>query len=188
MGMSSPAVAKENGKSERSHAGPSHPGRIATHVGTLDELVGAHPDALRKIYRGGLPADPADLGESPRGRVLSLELGADLFLLLRPVVRAFASGAFPWKGKVFDHGGNAGQNVVFGKTMVRFRTELGASDVDGKPTLALLYDSPAFANPWPIRAIRDELRSIGPGLAIGPAFMEIGGARRPLLWFGLEAT
>ena len=179
----STAVDKQNGSPDRRETGS----RYVPPPTTLQELVGAHPDALRKMYRAGRPADPAELGDAPRGRVLTLEAGPDLFLLTRPIIRALGTDSFPWKGKVFDHGGNAGQNVVFGKTMLRFRTEVGPSDVDGKPTLILLYDSPAFKNPWPIRAIRDELRSIGPKIAIGPAFMTVGGgARRCLLWFGLE--
>src|SRR5262245_55044838 len=126
--MPSAGVDKGNGKSE------IRAERVPSHAGTLEELVGAHPEALRKIYGGGTAADPAQLGEAPHGRVLSFELGAEVFRLLLPLVRAMASDAFPWKGKVFDHGGNAGQNVVLGKPMIRFRTELGPSEIDGKPT------------------------------------------------------
>ena len=180
--MSSAAVARENGKSE------IPPGRLASHVGKLDDLIGAHPDALRKIYSGGRPTDPGELGETPRGRLLALDGAREIFSLLKPVLRALGGDALPWKGKVFDHGGNAGQNIVLGKNMLRFRTERGPSDIDGRPTLVLLYDSAAFKNPWPVRAMRDELRTVAPGIAIGPAFMTIAGARRPLFWFGLEET
>jgi hypothetical protein len=178
--MASAAVARENGKSEVTVA------RIATYVGSLDDLVGAHPDALRKIYGGGRPADPAELGEAPRGRLLAIEGGREVFFLVRPVMQALGGDAFPWKGKVFDHGGNAGQNVVLGKPMLRFRTELGPSDVDARPTLNLFYDSPAFKNPWPFKNIKDELRTIAQGIAIGPAFITLRGTRKLLLWFGLE--
>jgi len=186
----STAVEKQNGRSSATPDGPAGGGsRIVAPPGSLDELVGAHPDALRKMYRNGRPADPAELGDHPRGRILAIEAAGDLFLMIRPIVRALATDAFPWKGKVFDHGGNAGQNVVLGKPMLRFRTELGPSEVDGKPTLVLLYDSDAFKNPWPVRAIRDELRSIGPRIAIGPAYITLpSGGRRCLLWFGLAGT
>jgi hypothetical protein len=178
--MASAEVARENGKSEVGVR------RIATYVGTLDDLVGAHPDALRKIYGGGRPTDPSELGDAPRGRVLAIEAGREVFFLVRPVIQALGSDAFPWKGKIFDHGGNAGQNVVLGRPVLRFRTELAPSDVDGKPTLSLLYDSPAFKNPWPLRNIKDELRTIAPGIAIGPASITLRGSRKLLLWFGLD--
>lgn len=161
------------------------PSRLAVNVTSIDELVGAHPDALRAIYGRGKPCDPADLGDRPVGRLLTLEVGAEAFMVLRPLVRALAGGLLPWQGKVFDHGGNAGQNVVFGRKVSRFRTERAESVVDGQPTLALLYDSPAFGNPWPLRGVRDELRSVAPGIAIGPASFPVGGVHRVVLWFGL---
>ena len=160
--------------------------RIVTRVDSLGELAGAHPEALRAIYGAGSPTDPADLGEQPRGRLLALELGADVFLAVRPLVRLLAGDLLPWKGKAFDHGGNGGANVVFGRRVARFRAEGVPSALDGRPTLALRYDEPAFKNPWPLRAIVDELRTVGDGVAIGPALVPFGGALRPLFWFGLE--
>lgn len=157
--------------------------RVVTRVGSLDALVGSHPGALRKIYASGRPADPAELGERPRGRVLAIEPLQSVFLMVRPIVRALASDLLPWQGKVFDHGGNSGQNRVFGKQVLRFHAALEPSAIDGKPTLALRYDDPAFKNPWPVSAVVDELRSIGDGLAIGPALMR----GQLLLWWGLQA-
>src|SRR5262245_9876908 len=101
-----------DGAAEREHGSPR---RIVTQVGSLAELVGAHPDALELIYRRSKPADPAELGDAPRGRILALAPAARVFMLTRPLVRALASGALPWRGKTFDHGGNSGQNVVFGQ-------------------------------------------------------------------------
>jgi hypothetical protein len=161
-------------------------GRSAPKVASLAELVGAHPDALRSIYERGVPADPADLGEAPRGRVLGLGPGADAYMLIRPVVRALATDALPWKGKTFDHGGNSGVNVVFGKDVFRFHTEVGPSYVDGAPTLVLRYGEPSYKNPWPVRAVVDELRSVSSGVAMGPAFFTNKGERFLVLWFGLE--
>jgi hypothetical protein len=161
-------------------------GRISTNVHALSELVGAHPDALRTIYGEGRPADPLELGAAPRGRVLALAPGSGVYMLTRPLLRALASDVFPWRGKVFDHGGNSGRDVVFGKPVFRFHAEVAASEIDGKSTLVLRYVDPAFKNPWPVRAVVDELRSIGDGVALGNAFLEIGGSKRLLLWWGLE--
>jgi hypothetical protein len=162
------------------------PGRVIATVRSLAELVGAHPDALRTIYERGRPADPADLGDAPRGRVLALGAGTEAFMLLRPVLRALATDALPWRGKTFDHGGNSGVNVVFGKKVFRFHTEVGPSEVDGAPTLVLRYGEPSYKNPWPIRAIVDELRSVGSGVAMGPAYFTNKGERYLVLWFGLQ--
>jgi len=156
--------------------------RLVIQVESLSLLVGAHPDALEKIYGRGRATDPAELGDAPRGRLLALERGADLFLITRPLLRALASDLFPWRGKVFDHGGNSGQNVVLGQKVLRFQADVGSSAIDGRP--ALVLDYAAHANPWPVRALRDELRTVGDGIAIGPAL--IVGSSRPLFWFGLE--
>ncbi|NUQ74045.1 MAG: hypothetical protein HUU21_10865 [Polyangiaceae bacterium] len=160
--------------------------KVMANVSSLEELVGAHPEALQRIYERGRPADPVDLGDEPRGRVLALGPFSDAFMLLRPVIRALATDAFPWRGKVFDHGGNSGENVVFGKKMLRFRAEVGPSEVDGAPTLVLRYGEPSYKNPWPVRAIVDELRSVGRGVAIGPAYFTNKGERYLMLWFGLQ--
>jgi hypothetical protein len=161
--------------------------RIVSPVASLDTLVGAHPDALRKIFGAGKPTDPAELGDAPRGRLLALAHGADLYLALRPIVRAIADHLLPWEGKTFDHGGNSGQNVVLGRKLLRFRAEVGPSQLDGRPALLLRYDSPAYGNPWPARVVKDELRTVGKGIAIGPAIVDVAGAPVPLVWFGLEA-
>jgi hypothetical protein len=163
------------------------PRRVYPQVASIDALVGAHPDALGKIFGAGRPTDPAELGDAPRGRLLALGRGGDVFLVLRPILRGLASGLMPWEGKTFDHGGNSGQNVVLGKRLLRFRAEVGPSRVDGSPALRLTYDAPAYENPWPATVVQDELRTVGKGIAIGPAIFV--GARAPitLLWFGLEA-
>jgi hypothetical protein len=161
--------------------------RVISQVYTLSSLVGGHPEALRTIYETGRPAETAELGDSPRGRLLALGPSENVFMAVRPIVRALATDALPWKGKVFDHGGNSGQNVVFGRRAFRFHVEVGPSNIDGKPTLLLNYGDAAYKNPWPVRAIVDELRAISPGVAIGPAFfLRAGRAPELFLWFGLE--
>src|SRR4051812_30204617 len=89
--------------------------RMVTQVSSLAALVGAHPSALEKIYRSGRVADPAELGDAPLGKFLALVPGSNAFLVMRPVIRALASDINPWRGKTFDHGGNSGENLIFGK-------------------------------------------------------------------------
>jgi hypothetical protein len=177
--MPTVTTSGSNGKTERGRGG-----RQATHaVTSLASLAGGHPGTLRTYYLGGRPADPADLGDAPHGRLLAFEPGQSVFMLTRSFLQGAAgSDLFPWRGKTFDHGGNSGQNRLYGRHAFRFRTEVAPSSVDGQPTLLLSYDDPAFKNPWPVRAIRDELRTIAPGLAIGPAYYR----GSLLLWWGLE--
>lgn len=152
---------------------------------SLAALVGAHHGALRSLYGAGRVTDPAELGDAPRGQILALGEAAALFMATRPLARLFK--LIPWEGKTFDHGGNSGKNLLFGKQLVRFHAEAVASALDGKPALVLSYDEPAYKNPWPLRAMVEELRTIGPGLAIGPAlFKGRGASPRLLFWFGLE--
>ena len=89
-----------------------------------------------------------------------------------------------WRGKTFDHGGNSGQNLILGKPRFRFRAEVAPSALDALPALRLLYADPAFANPWPVRDLVDEIRGIAPGMAIGPVLL----SGRVLGWFGLERS
>ena len=160
-------------------------GRVSTRVERLDGLVGGHPDTLRDLFERGRPTDPAaDLGAAPRGLLLNLEPVRNVYMMARPFARLLAADAFPWRGKTFDHGGNSGVNRIFGKSAFRFHAEVGPSRLDGRPALVLSYAEPAHKNPWPVRDVRDELRTIGPGLAIGPAFLQ----DKLVLWFGLEAV
>lgn len=176
------ATSRETHAERPSSAGAT--GRTSSAVTTLSSLVGAHPDALRKLFSEGRPADPAELGDVTRGLLLSIAAAEDVFLAARPIVRALSSGPTPWKGKTFDHGGNSGQNLIFGKPRLRFRAEVAPSVLDGKPSLRLVYADPAFDNPWLVRDVVDELRGIGPGIAIGPVLLH----GRVLGWFGLERS
>lgn len=163
--------------------------RSTFEVSSLSALVGAHPDALRDIYDAGRPTDPAELGASPRGDVLALALprGADAFMIVRPLLKALSGDVNPWKGKVFDHGGNSGQNVVLGRRSLRFHAEVEPSNIDGRPSLVLRYSDPVYKNPKILRSIVDELRTVGPGVAVGPVLrMREGRSPEILFWFGLE--
>lgn len=159
-------------------------GRAATSVESLAALVGAHPDALEEIYAKAEPARPEWLGERPHGRILTLPSLRSVHLLFRPVVELVSTSFMPWQGIVFDHGGNAGKNLVFGRETMRFRVEQGPSLFDGAPTLAFSYDK----NPWPTRLLRDEVRMVSHQFAIGPTFVEINGTPTLVAWFGLDAV
>lgn len=160
-------------------AKPQGQTRIATKFDDIRELVGAHPATLRAIFEQAPPTDPEELGDAPRGLLLAFTGVDSLHLALRPLVRGLARGAEPvWQGLKFDHGGNSGENRVLGRTTMRFRAERAPSLCDGQPALVLSYDK----SPWPVRALRDELRTLSPGMALGATY--VGG--RLALFFGLS--
>lgn len=161
-------------------------GRVVTKVASLVTLVGAHPDAIQAIYEAGKPADPGLLGDAPRGTILTTAFAPGLFLVERGIVRGLARALVPWTGKTFDHGGNSGRDIVFGQPAFRFHTFVAPSRIDARATLCFDYAHEAHANPWPIRAIKAELRAISPGVAIGPAYFMTGKTARLMAWFGLE--
>ncbi len=158
--------------------------RKIARVQSLDSLVGGHPDALRDIYEAGSPADPGELGDEPRGRLLAVQPLAPVFALTRPLVRLVARHLLPWKGKDFETGGTAGRNRVLWWQLFRFHCEVETSALDGEPALVLRYDG--LGNPWPLPHVVDELRRVGEGIAIGPASVALGGdPPRVLAWWGL---
>jgi hypothetical protein len=165
---------------------PRRPGRTVATIRSLDQLLGAHPHALHDVYASGIPADPCRLGER-RGRLLNLEHVVPAHAATRPLVVAIAKHLSPWQGKAFESGGTAGRDLVFGRALFRFHSEVAASSLDGQPTLVLRYDG--LDNPWPVSRIVDELRGVGEGIAIGPAFWRAPSGRVDLLcWWGLETA
>jgi hypothetical protein len=169
---------------------PSPQGRfVVTPVRSLTTLVAAHPRALQSLFHAGSLAEPREVGEAPGARLLSIADGTNLFFGLRGTIRLVSSLLSPkaWTGKVFDHGGNSGRDVFFGKKLFRFHAEVGPSLFDGQPALILSYREPGYHNPWPFRSIRNELRMVGEGIAIGPSLVERAGAPTVLFWFGLQA-
>jgi hypothetical protein len=159
--------------------------RITFQPRSLEELVAAHPDALRDIYRAARPADPLLYAGVSRGRLFAVEPFGGAYMLTRPLVRALSRRLPVWRGKVFESGGTSGSNLLFAQRAFRFRCELAPSELDGAPTLALRYED--LDNPWPVRGVVDEMREIGDGaagaLALGVTLRSRG---RPLLWWGLE--
>jgi hypothetical protein len=154
----------------------------SSQVQNLDELVGAHPQALRAIYEAGHVPVLSSFGARLRGRLLGVKAPLEVFLGLRAFVRFFATDKLPWQGKTFSADGNAGHNVVFGREVAPFRVELASSALDGAPTIALRYDEPADRNPLPLRVVRDEMREVAPGVLMGPILK----SDQVIGWWGLE--
>lgn len=157
--------------------------KVIPRISSLETVMGAHPDALRDIYGEGLPADPSRFDGSCDGRLLAIPRFVEAYALTRPLVTLVAKHLNPWRGQVFESGGTAGVNRLGSLHAFRFRCEASESHVDHKQTMTLHYDG--FANPWPISRFVAELRTVGDGVAIGPAFYLAGPASKLVLWWGL---
>ena len=62
--------------------------------------------------------------------------------------------------------------------------DVEASELDGRPALVLRYER----NGWPVSTLRDELRTVRPGMALGPFYVQAGGRYHLIGWMGLQAA
>jgi hypothetical protein len=65
----------------------------------------------------------------------------------------------------------------------RFETSLGPSRAGDFDAVQLDYDRPG--NPGVIRAVKDEIREVSPGLYLGQAYMTVRGAPHLAVYFAL---
>lgn len=149
---------------------------------------------LTDLYRAGtVPESLRDLDDAVSGRMLAVRglgwSGAHALF-----TRAAASRFFPWAGKRFlhlDRNAGTGINRIRGipflgeRLWYPFRTSVEPSVIDGAPCIALDYALPE--NPPVIRALRDELREVSPGLFMGPAFLRLLGKPRLVLFFACDS-
>ncbi|MEM9692830.1 MAG: hypothetical protein AAGA56_09820 [Myxococcota bacterium] len=149
----------------------------------MRELIGAHPEALRDMYRMGRPTDTTALGGERDGYMLAYEPIAAIFSVTRPLVRALAETGL-WRGKHFESGGTSGRDRMLGRRPFRFRCEVAPSALDGAPTLLMRYDN--LGNPWPLGRYAGELRTLNDAVAIGPSVVKTGNGRHSVQgWWGL---
>ena len=153
------------------------------HVTVLDSLIGAHPSALCDLYGAGRPVDRDALAGELHGRMLGIPFGA-AYMLTKPLVVGFARYLYPWRGKSFDRDGRGGHNFFVRGSGLPFRCESGPSELDGKPTLFILYD--VARNPWPVSRMVDELRFVGERVLLGPSSLRTKRGPWLFAWWGLE--
>ena len=158
---------------------------------TADQLATMSVTELEDVYREGSVPTIDALDGAPPGRMLTIA-GALGWRGMRRRVAAFArSSVFPWGGKSFhSHSATSGRGInrvaLLGEKYP-FDTRPEPSAIDGKECVFLDYDKPE--NPWFIRAIRDELREVSPGLFLGPAMWAPRGKTPQLvLWFAIDKT
>ena len=157
-------------------------------VRALDDLLPLAPDALLSLYQGASVPRLETIRGDLRGRMLAVPVLPDP---LATAVRAFASSsAFPWRGKSFqplEAGSGEGINRVFTDRLrlFRFTTFVGKSRAGDFEAVQLDYDHPS--NPFFIRAIKDEIRELSPGLFLGQAWLLVSGQAHLGLYFGLTS-
>ncbi len=141
-------------------------------VADVSDLLRMSSDELDELFRqstgGELPDGEAD------GTVL-VESGTQLAGPAAKLIHFFA-----WKGKVFDREKGELRNEIlpFGIEAVRAKVYRDDSWLDGKETIVLDYSKTSLVAHW----IRDEIRTVGPGLYLGLVFWE----RRKVLHFALQ--
>lgn len=158
---------------------------------SLDDLARLDAQVLRELYRAAAVPALAELDGDLKGRMLAVRGAGRIWFAL---LRAFAAWRhFPWRGKSFASHTNGlrgdGINRVFGDVAplrwFRFETFIGPSRADGEQAFQLDYDN--ADNPFFIRAIKDEVRAVAPGLFLGQAYVVWFGKPRLALYFALSA-
>jgi hypothetical protein len=160
----------------------------ATRIHHLDDLLPLAPDALLELYRGASVPRLEDIHGDLRGRMLAIPALPEPFAA---GPRALASSRlFPWRGKSFrplGAGQGEGINRVFSDRLrlFRFTTFVGKSRAGDFDAVQLDYDHPE--NPFFIRAIKDEIRELSPGVYLGQAWLLVSGKAHLGLYFGLTS-
>lgn len=154
---------------------------------TLDALLDLDSVELGALYRGAKVPVLADVRGDLRGRMLAVPVLEKNPVGLVPRFLARQSW-FPWRGKSFaprSESAGEGKNRVFSDRLrlFRFETFVGKSRAGDFDAVQLDYDLPE--NPFFIRAIKDEIRELSPGLWLGQAWLRVSGGEHLGLYFGL---
>jgi hypothetical protein len=178
------ASTRNNGQTKKNPPPPSSAAAAPTRV---EELLLLEPDALQRLYEGAAVPELEEVAGDCKGRMLAW-----------PIVRGPAAqlirlagswDGFPWRGKSFtplgSDGGEGINRVVSDRwKLFRFTTFVGPSRAGHFDAVQLDYDH--ADNPFFIRAIKDEIREIAPGLYLGQAYLHLGTNDHLVLYFGLQ--
>ena len=138
----------------------------------VPELLRMSQDELDKLFRR------SEAGEIPQGE-------ADGTCLIAPGTELSGPAAkvvhyLVWKGKVFDPEKGELRNEIlpFGVKSIRAKVYRDTSWLDEKETIVLDYSQTSLVAHW----IRDEIRSVGPGVYLGLVYWD----KAKLLHFALK--
>ena len=153
----------------------------------LDALLAMDDARLTELYTAAEVPTIEELSGDLRGRML---IGPWAPPGVANAMRALSRAPwFPWRGKSFsakapDRGEGINRVVSDRTRLFRFETTVGKSRAGDFDAVQLDYDRPQ--NPFFIRAIKDEVRRVRPGLFLGQAWIQTAGKARLALWFALE--
>jgi hypothetical protein len=156
---------------------------------TVDELLALDADRLARLYAGASVPELGRIQGDLKGRMLAWP---GVHGRAAGWLRAFASSdRFPWRGKSFQpHSATDGEgkNRILSERvkLFRFTTFVARSRAGAFDAVQLDYDHPE--NPFFIRAIKDEIRELRPGLYLGQAWLRTGSKERLVLYFGLQSS
>lgn len=170
-----------------SHA---HVDEHAAEPRSLDDLSSLTAIELAQLYASGKPPQLGVLAGPARGRLLSVP-----FLSQLPFIGGFATAAvrmlgaarfMPWRGKTFstpsESHKTSGRNRILDFEALPFDAHVEKSALDHEQTLVIKYARPE--NPWPLNVVVDELREVGRGVYLGPAYVRGPNGPVVLLWWG----
>jgi hypothetical protein len=159
---------------------------------TLDELASlSHAELLELYSRATVPSDMRTLDGELRGRMLAFR-GTGLGPIHQLGAALGAWEGFPWSGKTLKaNSPTEGTGInrvnipgIARRELFPFKTQFDSSALDGKPCVFINYD--LDENALYIRAIRDEVRQVAPGLFFGPVLIKHGKELTQLLWFAIQ--
>jgi hypothetical protein len=155
---------------------------------SLDELLALNCDELERYYCHASVPKLNSISGDLRGRMLAIARLAEPWASATRMLAG--SDQFPWRGKSFypqSESRGEGKNRVIQDRwkLFRFETFLGRSRAGEFDAVQLDYDLPE--NPFFIRAIKDEIRQLRPGLFLGQAYLQLGSQTHLALYFGLTS-
>jgi hypothetical protein len=155
-------------------------------VQKLDDLLAVDLGGLERLYADAQVPRLEEISGDLRGRMLATTVLKEPFASL---ARMWArSTFFPWRGKSFsplEHERGEGINRVVSDRLrlFRFETFIAKSRAGDFNAVQLDYDLPE--NPFFIRPIKDEIRTIAPKLYLGQAYLSLPKSTPLILYFGL---
>jgi hypothetical protein len=155
---------------------------------SVDELLALGARQLEALYRSASVPKLDQIEGDLKGRMLAWP---SLKGVPAQIVRSLASSdRFPWRGKSFhalsaDSGEGINRVVSDRWKVFRFTTFVGPSRAGAFDAVQLDYDH--ASNPFFIRAIKDEIRELRPGLYLGQAWLQTGDNTTLVLYFGLQS-
>jgi hypothetical protein len=156
---------------------------------SLEDLAELSSERLSSLYAAGKTPQLGVLTGTARGRLLAVP-ALDSLPVVGPVLSAALRKLaglplMPWRGKVFappsEGHRTSGRNRLFEIEAFPFDAHVEKSALDHEPTLVLHYDR--AENPAPLRLLIDELREVGRGLYLGPAYVRGPNGPRVLIWW-----